>query len=153
MLKSDFELNLINNVKYMIEQHLIESYNKILLEERSLNEQNGSGSFKKILLPKLSMSKEDSLSRYGYKLSKSPNSRKRALKKAARSRGTLSVLRRVNLISNYSKSVPINYDKLREDVEYLKNIYAVEKINKVKKNLKSKSKSKSRSKRSKRSKK
>ena len=141
MLESD---NLINNVKDTIEHYLKESYNKILLE------QDGG---KKKLLPKLSKSEEDSLSKYGYKLSKSPNKRKRALKKAARSRGTLSVLRRVNLISNYSKSVPINYDKLREDVEYLKNIYAVEKINKVKKNLKLNSKSKSRSKGSKRSKK
>lgn len=83
------------------------------------------------ILPPISKSKEDSLSKYGYKLSKSPLARRRALKKAARSRGTLAVLKRVNLIGNYSKSVPVNYDKLRADVEFLKDEYAKEKIEKI----------------------
>ena len=103
----------------------------------------------KNILPPISKSKSDSLSKYGYRLSKSPLARRRALKKAARSRGTLSVLKRVNLIGNYSKSVPVNYDKLRADVEFLKDEYAKEKIEKIRaiyapklKRSKTKSKSK-----------
>jgi len=99
-------------------------------------------------LPPISKLKSDSLSKYGYKLSKSPNSRHRALKKAARSRGTLAVLKRINLIGNYSKSVPSNYDKLRLDVEYLKDEYAKEKLSSYKnKTQVSKRRSKRRSKR------
>ena len=82
------------------------------------------------------------MSRFGYKLSKTKYSRKKALKKAARSRGTLTVLKRVNLIGNYSKSNPINYEKLRSDVEFLKNEYAKEKIKKIKKKLSKRSKNK-----------
>ena len=85
------------------------------------------------VLPPISVLRQDSLKRYGYKLSKSPLARRRALKKAARSRGTLQVLKRVNLIGNYSKSVPDNYQKLRSDVEYLKNQYAKEKLKSFKK--------------------
>jgi len=84
------------------------------------------------ILPPILKSEEDSLTKYGYRLSKSPLARRRALKKAARSRGTLTVLKRVNLIGNYSKSVPTNYDKLRSDVEYLKDVYAKEKLEKIK---------------------
>lgn len=85
------------------------------------------------VLPPISVLKQDSLKKYGYKLSKSTLARRRALKKAARSRGTLQVLKRVNLIGNYSKSVPDNYQKLRSDVEYLKNQYAKEKLKSFKK--------------------
>jgi hypothetical protein len=88
------------------------------------------------LLPKIDSSEKASLSKYGYKLSKSPLSRKRALKRAAKSKGTLRVLKRVNLIRNYSKSVPKNYDKLSADVEFLKNEYAKYKLKKIKKKLK-----------------
>jgi hypothetical protein len=85
------------------------------------------------ILPPISVLRQDSLKKYGYKLSKSPLARRRALKKAARSRGTLQVLKRVNLIGNYSKSVPDNYQKLRSDVEYLKKQYAKEKLKSFKK--------------------
>ena len=94
------------------------------------------------ILPPISKLKKDSLSRFGYRLSKSKSSRKNALKKATRSRGTLTVLKRVNLIGNYSKSNPINYEKLRSDVEFLKNEYAKEKIKKIKKKLSKRSKNK-----------
>jgi hypothetical protein len=87
------------------------------------------------ILPQPSKLTKDSLVKHGYKLSKSPKSRHRALLKAARSRGTLSVLKRVNLISILSKSVPKNYIKLRSDVEYLKNKYARKKIADIKKKL------------------
>jgi len=85
----------------------------------------------KNILPKISKNDADSLKKHGYKLSRSQTSRRIALKKAAKSRGTLSVLKRVNLIRNYSKSVPINYEKLSSDVEYLKKQYAKEKIKKL----------------------
>ena len=97
--------------------------------KKNLEKYHGGGK----VLPEISKSEEDSLSKHGYKLSKSPISRRKALKRAARSRGTLAVLKRVNLIRNYSKSVPKNYDKLSSDVEYLKNQYAKEKIKKSKK--------------------
>jgi len=108
---------LIEQIKNIIELHLEQSFNKI---------QNGG------LLPKIDSSKKASLSKYGYKLSKSSLSRKRALKRAARSKGTLRVMRRVNLIRNYSKSVPKNYDKLSADVDFLKNEYAKYKLKKLK---------------------
>lgn len=102
---------------------------------RSKNSRSKTNRFEtnrsKNILPPISKSKSDSLSKYGYRLSKSPLARRRALKKAARSRGTLSVLKRVNLIGNYSKSIPVNYDKLRADVEFLKDEYAKEKIEKI----------------------
>jgi hypothetical protein len=94
--------------------------------KKNLEKHYGGGG----VLPKISKSEEESLTKHGYKLSKSPTSRRKALKKATKSRGTLAVLRRVNLIRNYSKSVPINYDKLSSDVDYLKKQYKKEKIKK-----------------------
>jgi len=114
---------LIKQINNMVKIHLKESFEKIQI-------QNGG------LLPKIDTSKKASLSKYGYKLSKSSLSRKRALKRAARSKGTLRVMRRVNLIRNYSKSVPKNYDKLSADVDFLKNEYAKYKLNKLKKRSK-----------------
>jgi hypothetical protein len=153
------EKKLLHDVKLEIDQYLKESFQAVLndlnngtlkmIHTKSDNEnlllQNGGSktnrsktnrsksnrSKSKNFLPPISKSKSDSLSKYGYRLSKSPLARRRALKKAARSRGTLSVLKRVNLIGNYSKSVPVNYDKLRADVEFLKDEYAKEKIEKI----------------------
>jgi hypothetical protein len=70
------------------------------------------------------------LSDYGYSLKKSLKDRKTSLKRASKKQGTLAVLRRTNLIRNYSKSVPINYKKLSADVEFLKKEYAIEKQSK-----------------------
>jgi hypothetical protein len=82
------------------------------------------------ILPKLNP--KVSLSKFGYSLNKSAIVRKKSLKKASKKYGTLEVLRRTNLIRNYTKSVPDNYKKLSADVEYMKNIYAKEKLNKNK---------------------
>jgi len=114
---------LIKEINRLIEAHLIESLKKIKI-------QNGG------LLPKIDNTKKASLSKYGYKLSKSTLSRKRALKRAANSKGLLRVMRRVNLIRNYSKSVPQNYDKLGVDVEFLKKEYAKYKLKKIKRLIK-----------------
>lgn len=76
-------------------------------------------------LPKLD--KNISLSSFEYNLSKNDKSRKTSLKKASNKYGTLQVLRRVNLIRNYSKSIPKNYKKLSNDVDYLKKEYSKEK--------------------------
>ena len=56
---------------------------------------------KNIILPKID--NNISLSSFGYKLSKSNKARKTSLKKASNKYGSLNVLRRVNLIKNYSK--------------------------------------------------
>ena len=76
------------------------------------------------------LDKNISLSSFGYKLSKSNKARKSSLKRSSNKYGTLKVLQRVNLIRNYSKSVPKNYDKLSADVEFLKNVYAKYKLKK-----------------------
>lgn len=123
---------IINELKFIIDSYLKDNFNKrkneLLPEQIGGDIMIGGKVSKKRILPPISSNKSESLSKYGYKLSKSPNARHRALKKAARSRGTLAVLKRVNLISNYSKSVPLNHDKLRSDVEYLKDEYAKEKL-------------------------
>ena len=128
------EAQIITELKEVIDTYLKESLKKTLEE---IEQQGGKSSVPKSrrILPPISKTRSDSLSKYGYKLSKSPLSRKRALKKAARSRGTLAVLKRINLIGNYSKSVPVNYAKLRADVEYLKEEYAKEKISSHKKRM------------------
>ena len=64
------------------------------------------------------------LSDYGYSLQRPIKERRSSLKRASKKQGELAVLRRVNLIRNYSKSVPVNYKKLSDDVEYLKKQYA-----------------------------
>ena len=66
------------------------------------------------------------LSKYGYSLKDSKMSRQKSLKKASKKHGTLKVLKRTNLIANYT-AVPENKEKLREDVEFLKEEYAQEK--------------------------
>jgi hypothetical protein len=76
-------------------------------------------------LPKIENS--GALGKFGYSLDKSANSRRQSLKKASKKFGTLTVLKRTNLIRNYSKSVPSNYKKLSDDVNYMKKLYAKEK--------------------------
>lgn len=67
------------------------------------------------------------LSNYGYSLQDKKQSRQKSLKKASKKHGTLKVLKRTNLIANYSSWNPENYKKLRQDVEFLKKEYAEEK--------------------------
>lgn len=67
------------------------------------------------------------LSNFGYSLKDKKQSRHQSLKKASKKHGTLKVLKRTNLIANYSSWNPENYKKLRQDVEFLKDEYAEEK--------------------------
>jgi hypothetical protein len=71
------------------------------------------------------------LSDYGYSLSKSEKARKTSLKRASKKEGTLPVLRRLNLIRNYT-AIDTNKSKMTKDVDYLKKEYKKEKNKKKK---------------------
>jgi hypothetical protein len=62
------------------------------------------------------------LTKHGYSLSKSFEDRKKALKKAIKENGSLSVLRHLVLVRNYSKSVKKNYDKYTKDIEFVQDL-------------------------------
>lgn len=83
------------------------------------------GKRKKNTLPEVN--KKVSLIKYGYKLKKNKSSRQQSLNRATKQYGTLSVLRRVNLIRNYSIKNKKKHSTLTKDVEYLKSKYADEK--------------------------
>lgn len=85
-------------------------------------------------LPKLS--DDIHLSKFGYSLKNKASSRRASLKRASRKIGTLPILKRTNLIANYT-AVPENKAKLRADVEYLKRQYSKEKKSKQRKSKKS----------------
>ena len=59
------------------------------------------------------------LTKHGYSLSKSFEDRKKALKKAIKENGSLSVLKHLVLVRNYSKSIKKNYDKYTKDIEFI----------------------------------
>ena len=63
----------------------------------------------------------------GYSLSLPETKRHSALRKAAHKESLLEVLRRLNLVRNYSKAEKKNYVKLSKDVDYLKKLHLVEK--------------------------
>ncbi len=67
------------------------------------------------------------LSNYGYSLKDTKQERQKSLKKASKKHSTLKVLKRTNLIANYSQWNEQNYKKLRQDVEFLKHEYENEK--------------------------
>jgi hypothetical protein len=71
-------------------------------------------------LPKLS--DDMHLSRFGYSLDKPEKQRRLSLKKASKKNKTLKVLRRLNLIRNYT-AVAENKKKLSRDVDYMKRLY------------------------------
>ena len=75
-------------------------------------------------LPKLGTDIE--LGRYGYKLRLSDETRHKALRQASKDHGSLKVLRRLNLIANYTAE-PDNEKILREDVQYASKLYKLEK--------------------------
>ena len=98
--------------------------------EHNTNFQGGAK--KKNMLPEVN--KKVSLRKHGYRLNQSKISRRKSLRKASRTYGTLPVLRRVNLIRNYSKKNKDKYKTLSNDVEFMKDKYAYEKkTNTVKK--------------------
>jgi len=67
------------------------------------------------------------LSDYGYSLDKTQAQRKTSLKRASKKEGTLKVLRRLNLIRNYT-AVEANKEKMLKDMEFMKKQY--KKLNK-----------------------
>ena len=80
---------------------------------------------KKNVLPKIG--NQLHLSKYGYSLKDNKKKRQASLKRASKKNSTLAVLRRTNLIANYSSWHEKNYKKLRNDVEFLKKLYKKEK--------------------------
>ena len=112
--------------------------NQILVKRKSNNKNTSyckkdigkKGKGPKTLPP---ISDDISLSRYGYSLSKNDKKRKTSLNKASKKHGTLTVLRRINLIRNYSKAQKKNYQVLSEDLEYTKKKYKKEKTIKKRK--------------------
>lgn len=62
------------------------------------------------------------LSDYGYSLDKTQAQRKTSLKRASKKEGTLEVLRRLNLIRNYT-AVESNKKKMSKDMEFMKSQY------------------------------
>lgn len=95
---------------------------------KNIKNKKKSVKLRRTILPNID--DKNSLSKYGYKLTSSMSTRRKSLKKASKKYGTIQVLRRTNLIRNYSKSVPENYKKLSDDVEYMKKVYAKEKNSK-----------------------
>jgi hypothetical protein len=84
-------------------------------------------------LPKLGS--EIHLSNFGYSLKDTKQERQKSLKKASKKHSTLKVLKRTNLIANYSQWNEKNYKKLRQDVDFLKKEYSGEQ-SRTKKNTK-----------------
>ncbi len=72
------------------------------------------------------------LSQFGYSLKDTKLERQKSLKKASKKHGALKVLKRTNLIANYSQANEENYNKLRQDVEFLKKEYKHEKLSRSK---------------------
>lgn len=66
------------------------------------------------------------LSDYGYSVSKPEKQRKASLSRASSKEGTLKVLRRLNLIRNYT-AVESNKNKMSKDMEFMKSKYSKEK--------------------------
>ena len=71
--------------------------------------------------------KDISLAKDGYKLSKSEKSRHRSLSKSAKKHGTLTIMKRLNLIRNLTKKDTLQKKSLSRDVEFLKKMYMKEK--------------------------
>ena len=66
------------------------------------------------------------LSDDGYNTSKSKLARHKALSRSSKKHGSLVVMRRLNLIKNLSRENKSKY-VMKDDVEYLKKMYAREK--------------------------
>lgn len=66
---------------------------------------------------------------FGYSVHKSQGSRRRSLKKASKKHGSLTVLRHINLIRNYTSKKRSKKNKaiLTKDVDYMKKEYAKQK--------------------------
>jgi hypothetical protein len=80
---------------------------------------------KRILLPKpQDDSRAHHLSKFGYKLSHKKDSRHSSLKRASNKYGTLTVLKRLNLIRNLTNPELVsNKKKLSSDVKFMTEYY------------------------------
>lgn len=77
---------------------------------------------KVLLLPKVDP--DYHLSDFGYSLKKSAPERQKALKKASVKKGSLKILKRLNLIRNKTADYySSNKDKLSKDVEFMSKYY------------------------------
>lgn len=74
------------------------------------------GKPRKILPP---VNKDISLSQYGYKVHSKKATRQQSLRKASKKHGSLKVLRRLNLIRNYTHDKD-NKKIMTQDVEFMK---------------------------------
>lgn len=87
-------------------------------QKQTKSNRSGSVRSSKTLPP---IDKNISLSKYGYSVKSSKSRRHSSLKRASKQHSSLTVLRRLNLIRNYSKSgSKENYKRLSDDVEYMK---------------------------------
>lgn len=60
--------------------------------------------------------------KYGYKITKPDNERRNSLKKASKKHGTLTVLKRLNLIRNLSRNKKAE-EVLSKDVQFMSDMY------------------------------
>ena len=90
-------------------------------------------------MPRKKSFSDDHLINHGYRLSKTNLSRKHSLQNA-RKDNQMKVVRRLNVIKNLSRSISDNFDKVTEDINYLRQL---EKKDNLKKNSKKPSKKKS----------
>lgn len=74
---------------------------------------------KKTLPP---LGKDISLSKSGYKVKNSEQTRRSSLKRASKKYGTLPVLRRLNLVRNYQKNTSAE-KVLTKDVNYMSDMH------------------------------
>jgi len=101
--------------------------NRSTVYKKSKKSKNSKKSKKSKTLPAID-NEDIHLSDYGYSLDKNQKDRKKYLDQASKKEGTLKILRRLNLIRNYT-SIEKNKNKMTKDVEYLKNKYKKEKLN------------------------
>lgn len=72
-------------------------------------------------------SDDNHLSDFGYHVDKKMMSRHTSLKKASKKIGTLTTMKRLNLIRNLTKKGSKNKEILSKDVDFMKKVYAREK--------------------------
>ena len=90
-------------------------------------------------------SKDMDLKKFGYSTHKSKTARHISLKNASKKYGTLSVLKRLNLIRNLSRHGSPQKQIMSDDVEYMKKLYAIYKKKSSRKSLRKSSKKSSKS--------
>lgn len=98
---------------------------KVSKRSKASKESKRSKSGKLKVLPLIDP-KGPHLTEYGYDIHKSQSEREKSLIKASKKVGVLEVLRRLNLIRNYT-AVESNKKKMSKDVEFMKKFYEVSK--------------------------